>query len=191
MPTKQQVRKERLASRRFLAADPATKRRLDEQLVANTVSYLCDSGLTGNVAAYNPLPSEPGGDFLVPRLAGVCRRLFLPISLTQGVLAWASYSPSFSIDAFGVSYPNGARFNSHVLRSCDVVLVPALAVDKHGMRLGKGAGYYDRALRGIDVPLAALLYDDDLVAEVPHDQFDVPVGVIITPGGNRTVLGAV
>ena len=78
-----------------------------------------------------------------------------------------------------------------------MVLAPGLAVDKRGMRLGKGGGYYDRALAGLDVPVAALLYDDDLLDEVPHDPHDVPVGMVVTasgifrPEGNRGGTGAV
>ncbi|WP_019194209.1 5-formyltetrahydrofolate cyclo-ligase [Corynebacterium timonense] len=184
MSTKQTVREQRIAYRRSLRASPDTKTQLDAALARNAAAFLRERGATGNVAAYFPLPSEPGGEALLPALAEVCRAVFLPISLPDGVLAWAVYDGATSTEgALGISEPTGARFTSAVLRSCDVVLAPALAVDTHGMRLGKGAGYYDRALDGLAVPVAALVYDNDVLDHVPHDAHDVPVAAAITPRG--------
>ncbi len=188
MTTKQRVRAERIAYRRHLRAHPRTKGDLDAALTRNVLAFLRDAGACGNVAAYSPLPSEPGGAGLLPALAGACRAVFLPISLPGGELAWGVDDGAGAVaGTLGIAEPGGARFTSRVLRSCNVVLAPALAVDRRGMRLGKGAGYYDRALDGLGVPVAALVYDDDLLDEVPHDTHDVPVGHVITPGGILTV----
>ncbi|WJY67628.1 5-formyltetrahydrofolate cyclo-ligase [Corynebacterium auris] len=182
MSTKQDVRQERIAYRRSLRASPSTKAELDAALARNAAAFVRERGMTGNVAAYFPLPSEPGGDALLPALAEACRTVFLPISLPDGVLAWAVYDGAAATEgALGITEPTGARFTSRVLRSCDVVLAPALAVDTQGMRLGKGAGYYDRALAGLSVPVAALVYDEDVLDHVPHDAHDVPVAAALTP----------
>ncbi|MDY5784504.1 5-formyltetrahydrofolate cyclo-ligase [Corynebacterium sp.] len=184
MATKQQVRAERIAYRRHLRTTAPHKRALDDAIVRNILSFLDKSGYHGNIAAYSPLPSEPGGPHLLDALAASCRTLFLPISQPGGVLAWAVHSPDSVPGALGVSEPTGARFASGVLNSCDVVLAPALAVDRRGMRLGKGAGYYDRALSGVSTPVYAVVYDDEVLDAVPHDPHDVPVRGVITPSGN-------
>lgn len=63
----------------------------------------------------------------------------------------------------------------------DVVLVPALAVDERGFRIGYGRGFYDRLLPTLPNALAvAIVYDFQLVAEVPEEPFDVPVHVVAT-----------
>ncbi|WP_291313499.1 5-formyltetrahydrofolate cyclo-ligase [Corynebacterium sp. UBA2622] len=197
MNAKQRVREQRIAYRRHLRTLPGAKADLDAALTRNVLSLLdelgrgrgCGAGAAGNVAAYSPLPSEPGGPGLLPALSGACRTVFLPISLPGGVLAWGAHSETGSVaGALGIAEPGGARFTSRVLRSCDVVLAPALAVDKRGMRLGKGAGYYDRALAVLEgVPVAALVYDDDVLDAVPHDDHDVPVDWVVTPGGVQRV----
>jgi len=42
--------------------------------------------------------------------------------------------------------------------------------------------YVERRVRA-GVPAAALLYDDELVEELPSDDWDVPVTAVVTPAG--------
>jgi 5-formyltetrahydrofolate cyclo-ligase len=74
----------------------------------------------------------------------------------------------------------------------DVVLVPALAVDAAGRRLGRGGGSYDRALARVGplVPLIALIYDDELVEQVPAEGHDVAVRATARPRSGLTDTGA-
>lgn len=64
----------------------------------------------------------------------------------------------------------------------DVVVVPAIAVDPTGHRIGYGAGYYDRTLPKYSPPARtiAVIYDWQLVAEIPSTPGDVQVGKIVT-----------
>lgn len=178
------MRTAHLAGRRALRADPDRKRALDQGIADATLACIDAFGARGtNIAAYNPLPSEPGPADLPARLAGAARAVFLPISLPDGVLAWAQAGSDNAPGALGIAEPRGPRFTSALLRSCGLVVAPALAVDRQGMRLGKGAGYYDRALTGLDAPVAAVVYDWEVVDAVPHDAFDQAVDAVITPQG--------
>jgi 5-formyltetrahydrofolate cyclo-ligase len=63
----------------------------------------------------------------------------------------------------------------------DVIVVPALAIDPRGFRIGYGAGFYDRTL--VRYPKArkiGVVYDFQLVSEVPNTQGDVAVDLVIT-----------
>jgi 5-formyltetrahydrofolate cyclo-ligase len=63
----------------------------------------------------------------------------------------------------------------------DVIVVPALAADPTGHRIGYGAGYYDRTLpRYPGAKTIGVLFDWQLVAEVPALPNDVRVGCIVT-----------
>jgi len=64
----------------------------------------------------------------------------------------------------------------------DVVLVPALAVDPRGHRIGYGAGHYDRALpaHAVQARRVAVVFDFQLVPDLPDTLGDVPVGVVVT-----------
>jgi 5-formyltetrahydrofolate cyclo-ligase len=67
----------------------------------------------------------------------------------------------------------------------DVVLTPGLAVDRTGMRLGQGGGCYDRALGRVPVGTftCTLLYEDELLDEVPSRPRDRRVSAVVTPAG--------
>jgi 5-formyltetrahydrofolate cyclo-ligase len=64
----------------------------------------------------------------------------------------------------------------------DVVIVPALAADPRGHRIGYGAGYYDRMLPRVPAPAvsAAVIFDFQLLAEVPTTEGDVAVDWVVS-----------
>jgi 5-formyltetrahydrofolate cyclo-ligase len=62
-----------------------------------------------------------------------------------------------------------------------LVLVPALAVDHRGNRLGKGRGFYDRFLAGFSGPCYAVVFDEELLEDVPVDSHDRRVSGVVTP----------
>ena len=63
----------------------------------------------------------------------------------------------------------------------EFALVPALAVDPRGYRIGYGGGYYDKLLPALDSACAcAVVYDFQLIAEVPELPFDAAVDLIVT-----------
>ena len=82
-------------------------------------------------------------------------------------------------------WPTGGALGVDAIAAVDLVLAPALAVSEGGVRLGRGGGSYDRALARVPsgVPIWALIYDDELVDELPRDDWDVPVTGAITPSG--------
>jgi 5-formyltetrahydrofolate cyclo-ligase len=63
-----------------------------------------------------------------------------------------------------------------------LVIVPALAIDPRGHRVGYGRGYYDRFLAKVAPPAFALavIYEFDIIAEVPVTDGDYPVDMVIT-----------
>lgn len=66
----------------------------------------------------------------------------------------------------------------------DLVLTPALAIDLRGHRIGFGKGFYDRFLERLpDAASIALIFDFQLLAEVPDTPGDVPVDFWATSKG--------
>lgn len=63
-----------------------------------------------------------------------------------------------------------------------LVLVPGRAFDRAGRRLGRGGGFYDRYLAGpgVAAQTAGVSYAVQLVAQVPADESDTPVHLVVT-----------
>lgn len=74
----------------------------------------------------------------------------------------------------------------------DIVMVPGVAFDRRGARMGHGKGYYDKLLEHAraDAPLVALAFECQLFPEIPTQEHDVFMDMIITeaavyPGRGR------
>lgn len=62
----------------------------------------------------------------------------------------------------------------------NLIVVPMVAADKKGNRLGYGQGFYDRFLRNTAGKKAGLIFNTFLFDEIPVEEFDVKLDVIIT-----------
>ena len=83
-------------------------------------------------------------------------------------------------DEHGVRSPRDGRII--LPDSIDVVVVPALAYDPQGNRLGRGGGYYDRFLSKLRprVTTIGLVFDQQIVDQVPKNQCDMAVDIVVT-----------
>ncbi|MGB3859266.1 MAG: 5-formyltetrahydrofolate cyclo-ligase, partial [Ornithinimicrobium sp.] len=132
------------------------------------------------------------------REAGV--RVLVPITLAAGELRWRDADPAVA------SHPLGARpeeseapsWGEEILAEVDAAFIPALAIGRDGSRLGQGGGYYDRAIPALraskasegasSTPVIAVVYPDDLQAEVPTHSHDIRVDAILTPEGTSPII---
>lgn len=61
-----------------------------------------------------------------------------------------------------------------------LVLMPGLAFDREGHRIGYGGGFYDRFLSDEpNHPTIALCYDFQVQEDLPVEEFDIPVDMVI------------
>ena len=144
------------------------------------------------LAAYVSIGTEPGTGPLLDALTAMGRRVILPVVLPDLDLDWAVYEgPEHLARARrGLLEPDGERLGPDAVATADVVLTPGLAVDRTGMRLGQGGGCYDRALGRVPVGTftCTLLYDGELLDEVPAAPHDRRVTAVVTPEAGVTRL---
>jgi 5-formyltetrahydrofolate cyclo-ligase len=142
---------------------------------------------TRTLAAFVPDETEPGYGRLPAAYTQLGARVLLPIVPVQGApeLSWAVDTGRLAPGRFGLLEPVGPRLGPTAIGAAEVVVVPALAVDRQGVRLGRGGGYYDRALLHArpDAVLVAVVFDDELVAELPAEDHDRRVTAVVTPSG--------
>jgi 5-formyltetrahydrofolate cyclo-ligase len=143
--------------------------------------------LAATVAAYVSVGTEPGTGPLLEALAAARKRVVLPLLQPDNDLDWAEYGGPAALAPArrGLLEPTAPPLGPDAVATADVVLVPALAVDRTGTRLGRGGGSYDRALRRVPAGtfVCALLYEGEVVEQLPRAEHDRPVTAVVTPDG--------
>lgn len=143
------------------------------------------------VAAFIPTPTEPPILDTLESLVADGVSVAVPVSSSDGLLEWITVDRGFlddmTTDSMGMPIPTSGHRTATI--DVDVVFVPAAAVDRHGNRLGWGKGYYDRFLATLDPStfVVAVVFDSDIVDDIPVESHDVGVDVIITERDVYTV----
>ena len=179
-----------LAARRAM---PAEQRAAAGRQLRDAVLGLPELEMAGTVAAYVSVGTEPGTQGLIFALWKRGTYVLLPVLLADGDLDWASYEGPDSLvpGPRGLLEPSERRRGVMSITSADLVIAPAVAVDGAGRRLGRGGGSYDRALArvGPAVLTMALLYDGELLDEVPAGDHDQAVRAVALPSQGISRLG--
>ncbi|MEJ7622030.1 MAG: 5-formyltetrahydrofolate cyclo-ligase [Aquificaceae bacterium] len=62
----------------------------------------------------------------------------------------------------------------------ELSLIPGIAFDKAGYRIGYGKGYYDRLFERLGGLKVGVCYEFQVLEEVPRDDWDMPVDLVVT-----------
>ena len=154
--------------RQLSAKRPLSSHGLSEKLIA-----LAQDLDVQSIASYVPLASEPdvsafnswanGKSLSFPRIDGD------DLIFSTGELLPGPY---------GLMEPTGACVE---ITDIELVVVPALAADRTGNRLGKGKGFYDRVLPRFKAVKVAVVFEEELLDELPTQAHDMPVDYVVTP----------
>jgi 5-formyltetrahydrofolate cyclo-ligase len=147
---------------------PEAARAAQERLLASGL-------LTGTVGLYRALPSECGTDLLASALGD--RACFPCVVPGRAELEFRRAGGAWARGALGVHEPTGEVVE---LRDIETLVVPAVAVDLEGRRLGRGRGHYDATLGAFGGRSIALVFESQLVPEVPVGEHDHPVDAVCT-----------
>ena len=111
-------------------------------------------------------------------------RVLLPVSREDGLLDWTTGDGETETEGlYGMPEAVGELLGPIAINDVDLILVPAAAVDATGMRMGWGRGYFDKTLGSMEKcpPVYAVVFDAELVSEVPRERHDQPVDGAVTP----------
>ncbi|HTO96614.1 MAG TPA: 5-formyltetrahydrofolate cyclo-ligase [Myxococcales bacterium] len=159
----------RPGSPEFVSASVRAQERLLERAL---------QGVPGMVALYRALPAECGTDAVAAALQEAGREVCYPVVAPgERALRFHRGAGAFVAGAFGVEEPTGAKV---ALEEIGLLVVPALAVDARGRRLGRGKGHYDATLALFSGSSVALIFDSQLVPEVPVGEHDRRVDAVCT-----------
>nr|WP_274637933.1 5-formyltetrahydrofolate cyclo-ligase [Microbacterium bovistercoris] len=177
-----------LRERRQLLTDAA--RRAAAEGITAQLDALVESFGARSVSCYLSTATEPGTREFVNAAVARGIRVLLPITRVDGLLDWTVADPDGDVaeGLLGLPEPVGELLGPIAVNDVDLMIIPAASVDRSGMRLGWGRGYFDKTLGSIQncPPVYAVVYDSELVDEVPRDLHDQPVTGVVTP--TRTVV---
>lgn len=202
---KAELRAQVRAARRALSSAERASR--DALIARHLLSYLQDIGAR-TVAAYFPLPFEPGGPTLVPALRDAGLNVLLPRvvvspsslsdanpSTTQThppqTMEFCLFNGALTRGSFGIAEPIGPAY-SDFPEGVDAIVIPALNIDYQGARLGQGGGYYDSAVGQLETsaPICAIVDHDEFTHVVPTHTWDLRVDSVVTDKGATQVQGS-
>ena len=170
-----------------LATNPDARKQLGAALAHRLLS-LPEAQKISLAAVYAAIGGEPPTDQIRQELRRINCETLLPYAHPLGHLEWVVDKGERLIPGpMGIPVPNGEFLATEQLGLVRMIVLPALAVAKDGTRLGRGAGYYDRALADIAPfdqggPLrVVLIYEEELIEELPSEEHDQKVDVAITP----------
>ena len=137
---------------------------------------------SSNIALYYPFGNELN---IKPIFNNDTKKFFIPKINDNDEMFFVEYKLESELieGKYGISEP--ALSNEANMQNVDLMIVPALMVDKNGYRLGYGKGYYDKffhnnKFNGIKV---VFVPDNLFTDNLPFDNSDVPVDIIITEKG--------
>ena len=137
-----------------------------------------------SVACYLSTTIEPDTRDFVNWAVAQGVRVLLPVSREDGLLDWTTGDGETETEGlFGMPEAVGELLGPIAINDVDLILVPAAAVDASGMRMGWGRGYFDKTLGSMEKcpPVYAVVFDGELVDEVPRERHDQPVDGAVTP----------
>lgn len=141
-----------------------------------------------SIAAFIPAQDEPDIRPFLEWAVGRGLRILMPVSREDGLLDWVVDIEGETVGSLGVPEPVGELLGPMAVDEVDLMLIPAAAVDRTGMRLGWGRGYFDRLIGSMESPppIYAVIFETELLEEVPTELHDKPVGGVVTPEGITT-----
>lgn len=143
-----------------------------------------DQHAAGRIACYLATTDEPPTRAFIDWALAEGFTVLLPVAREDGLMDWAPYDQGDeALDSTGMPIPTSDVLGPIALSQVDLIFIPAASIAKDGMRLGWGRGYFDRTLGSMTKrpPVYAVVYDHEVVDDVPREQHDQGVDGIVTP----------
>jgi 5,10-methenyltetrahydrofolate synthetase len=130
------------------------------------------------ILAYMALPDEVQTRSFLQKWIDK-KRIVLPV-INGETLELREYVLGGILDkssSYGIMEPHNGKI---VLPDeVDFAIIPGLAFDRSNKRLGRGKAYYDKLLRATQFFKVGVCFQEQLVDNVPVDEFDVKMNLVI------------
>lgn len=118
---------------------------------------------------------------LLKKMLSSDKKVVVPVTdFQEGTLTHIQLDSYDKLEAnkWGVPEPKDGKEISP--EELELVIVPMVGGDTKCNRIGYGEGFYDRFLKQVHCPKIGLIFERNIVEQVPVENFDVPLDKIIT-----------
>lgn len=131
------------------------------------------------IASYRSYGTEPDTTDLNDSILSSGRQLLLPRLLSDGALEFVPWDGEAA--KLRLSGKVEEPFGDAYIGPIDLIIIPSLAADRRGNRLGQGGGSYDRTLAKDSTWRVTLLFEDELLDQIPSDSHDQRIDAVLLP----------
>ena len=135
------------------------------------------------IMIYVSFKNEACTNMLIDKAISDKKIVLVPVCIDKEnmIASKITNTDNMHLNRYGISEPKNIE---KYCDKIDVCIVPAVAFDKGFNRVGFGAGYYDRFFEKIDCKYKiGLCYKNQLIDNIPTNEFDIKMNVIITEEG--------
>lgn len=178
------LRKRILAERKSLDSD--TRKKYNDAILGN-ITNLNNFITAGNIFTYLNTPFEAETLSLAEYSLKSGKMVFAPITDREMNMYFAEITSLNDLKKgfMGILEPIGGAEKKP--KKGDLFIVPGSAFDLKGHRMGYGKGCYDRYfLQYPDVIKVGVCYDFQLLENIPHEEHDIDMDILVT--NKRTVI---
>ncbi|MGM0602367.1 MAG: 5-formyltetrahydrofolate cyclo-ligase [Bacillota bacterium] len=183
MKEKEKMRTEYLNQRSKIPLEKITKW---SEKITNKFFKLEEVKKAKSIMSYVSFRKEVQTYNLMERLLDEGYILYVPYTIkektTLGIAEISDLEKDLKPGVFGVREPLTSLRTEIVPDDLDIIIVPGAVFTKEGYRIGYGGGFYDGFLgkNGDDKLKIAFTYDQFIIDEIPVEDHDIPVDMIIT-----------
>ena len=178
---KSDIRKDILSKRNSLSEFEIIN---NSKIISKKVIATKEYQISKSIGAYYPIGSEVKTFDIIKHSIDNKKEVGLPrvIDSTKieffKIIEDSFEKIKFTIGKYGI-FENSMSTTS--IKQMDLLIIPGIAFDLQGNRIGYGKGYYDRILSSRKAKyIIGLAYEAQLIHEIPNNDHDIPVNIIIT-----------
>jgi len=182
---KDELRSKYLQRRRELS--DVERNRADDE-ICRLLKTLPELKAIDKIVAYVSDGSEPNLMPLLQQIAASGKKIFLPRFAATSSVGYEIVETPFPATSlvtgkYGIAEPKAELSATNDDLSTALWLLPGVAFDAAGGRLGRGKGIYDRLLAQAGAMGVGIFYECQQTVNVPTDEHDYSLDIIITEAG--------
>lgn len=161
---------------------PLEEKKLRSEKIMKQLEKTTEFRKAGTVLLYWSMDDEVYTQDLVQQYAGK-KNILLP-AVDGDNLRIKQFRGIENLQAgeqFGIGEPTGEDFTDY--SGIELIVVPGVAFDTHCNRMGRGRGYYDKLLSTAEACKIGVAFDFQIFDEVPTEEFDVKMDMVIAENG--------